>query len=198
MALIKCPECGQEISDTCEACIHCGFRLAKPKRKRGPQIIAKRGYSGGVTALAAIFTVIGALIVSTFVVCLATGLRDTYFELRVLRFFGLLIGLAFLLPGTWLLVKVARANRLTDDCVIYDPDTDTVEMTALGDRKIVIKPDMIIEVRANFFSDFLLEVKYTDENHRIRKANLGFTLSREAAVTNIRSLMSGAWQKPAD
>ena len=27
MALIKCPECGKEVSDTCDVCIHCGYRL---------------------------------------------------------------------------------------------------------------------------------------------------------------------------
>lgn len=33
MALIKCPECGKEISDKSQACIHCGFPLeaAEPK-----------------------------------------------------------------------------------------------------------------------------------------------------------------------
>lgn len=33
MALIKCPECGKEISDKSPACIHCGFHLeaAEPK-----------------------------------------------------------------------------------------------------------------------------------------------------------------------
>ena len=25
MALIKCPECGKEISDSAKQCIHCGF-----------------------------------------------------------------------------------------------------------------------------------------------------------------------------
>lgn len=29
MALINCPECGKEISDTCESCIHCGYKLTK-------------------------------------------------------------------------------------------------------------------------------------------------------------------------
>lgn len=29
MALINCPECGKEISDTCENCIHCGYKLIK-------------------------------------------------------------------------------------------------------------------------------------------------------------------------
>ena len=27
MALIRCPECGKEVSDTCDSCIHCGYRL---------------------------------------------------------------------------------------------------------------------------------------------------------------------------
>lgn len=31
MALIKCPECGGEISDKAAACIHCGFPLAEVK-----------------------------------------------------------------------------------------------------------------------------------------------------------------------
>ena len=29
MALIKCPECGREISDKAKACIHCGYPLAE-------------------------------------------------------------------------------------------------------------------------------------------------------------------------
>lgn len=31
MALIKCPECGKEISDKAKACIHCGYPLAELK-----------------------------------------------------------------------------------------------------------------------------------------------------------------------
>lgn len=33
MALIKCPECDNLVSDTCEYCIHCGFNLAKENVK---------------------------------------------------------------------------------------------------------------------------------------------------------------------
>ena len=29
MALIMCPECGGKVSDTCEQCPHCGFRIKK-------------------------------------------------------------------------------------------------------------------------------------------------------------------------
>ena len=34
MALIKCPECGKEISDRAEVCIHCGL----PFKKMGEDI----------------------------------------------------------------------------------------------------------------------------------------------------------------
>ena len=30
MALVKCPECKKEVSDTAETCPHCGYRLKKP------------------------------------------------------------------------------------------------------------------------------------------------------------------------
>ena len=33
MALIKCPECGKEVSDTIKSCIHCGFELNKESDK---------------------------------------------------------------------------------------------------------------------------------------------------------------------
>ena len=36
MALIKCPECGKEISDKSENCIHCGFPIQDHLRKGTP------------------------------------------------------------------------------------------------------------------------------------------------------------------
>lgn len=34
MAMIKCPECGQEISDESKVCIHCGYNFRKPQKKK--------------------------------------------------------------------------------------------------------------------------------------------------------------------
>ena len=31
MALITCPECGKEVSDKANACIHCGYPLSQQK-----------------------------------------------------------------------------------------------------------------------------------------------------------------------
>ena len=34
VALIKCQECGKEISDTSKRCIHCGAKIKKVKLKK--------------------------------------------------------------------------------------------------------------------------------------------------------------------
>ncbi len=39
MALIKCPECGKEISDKAPACIHCGFPLESVTSKENENCI---------------------------------------------------------------------------------------------------------------------------------------------------------------
>ena len=34
MALINCPECGKEVSNSAESCPHCGFPITKQDNKR--------------------------------------------------------------------------------------------------------------------------------------------------------------------
>lgn len=34
MALIDCPECGEKITATAEVCVHCGYMLKYPRKKR--------------------------------------------------------------------------------------------------------------------------------------------------------------------
>ena len=42
MALINCPECNKEISDTVKICPHCGYKLPKTKNVQSPQGKRKR------------------------------------------------------------------------------------------------------------------------------------------------------------
>ena len=37
MALIKCPECGRDISDKAKACINCGYPLNEEQTDAAPQ-----------------------------------------------------------------------------------------------------------------------------------------------------------------
>lgn len=43
MALIKCPECGKEISDKALACIHCGFPLSLLEKQTEPEVTKPKG-----------------------------------------------------------------------------------------------------------------------------------------------------------
>lgn len=53
MALIKCPECGKEISDTAKECIHCGFAIH-------PHLTGKK--VGKIFLIIGVVSVFGALI----------------------------------------------------------------------------------------------------------------------------------------
>lgn len=39
MALVKCPECNKEISDSIDTCIHCGFSLKKQNDDKNSKVI---------------------------------------------------------------------------------------------------------------------------------------------------------------
>ena len=65
MALIKCPECGKEISDRAQACIHCGCPLATNESICGKIIIEAQTNPVDVTARQLtfdIFTTTGKLL----------------------------------------------------------------------------------------------------------------------------------------
>lgn len=50
MALIKCPDCGKEVSDAASACIHCGRPIApseKPEAKKNTNPATKELGVGG-------------------------------------------------------------------------------------------------------------------------------------------------------
>ena len=57
MALIKCPECGKEISDSADKCIHCGYPIKKA--------IAKHH----VKKKSIVTIIIVSIIVATIIVC---------------------------------------------------------------------------------------------------------------------------------
>ena len=57
MAIIKCPECGQEISDQSRNCIHCGYPL---KKQKGTVL---KEHRNKILAVGAVFLGICAVIV---------------------------------------------------------------------------------------------------------------------------------------
>lgn len=69
MALIKCPECGKEISDACQSCPGCGYPITVEKDSN-PAVISKKNNKRNIKLIAGIsigVVVAGVLIAAVFV-----------------------------------------------------------------------------------------------------------------------------------
>ena len=83
MALIQCPECGKEISDRSERCIHCGYPLGKDDagRPQAPETGRKHAPVGDRKRLVLIGAAAGAVLLVALLVILLTrgnGLEMPY------------------------------------------------------------------------------------------------------------------------
>ncbi len=75
MALIKCPECGKEISDKAASCPSCGCPVTPVEdvaQQESPQTPAKTKRGGGLVAL---FVTLGAILL--FAICSGSGSKDS-------------------------------------------------------------------------------------------------------------------------
>lgn len=66
MALINCPECGKEISDTCESCIHCGYKLSNNASSKDKKANKKK--VSIIAILLVIVIIIGISIASILII----------------------------------------------------------------------------------------------------------------------------------
>lgn len=66
--LIKCPECGKKISDTCDSCIHCGYKLEKHVNEKVTPSSSPEGpdYLFNFVIQFAIFVVFSFIIIAIF------------------------------------------------------------------------------------------------------------------------------------
>ena len=112
MALIKCPECGKEVSDTCERCIHCGYVFNPSKRNmindtmsnRAEKIAIRNNREKNLSGLiiSLIFTLGGGIVAllclanrARFVGVVDTSQLDMYLIISSLTFAFGLFGLIF-------------------------------------------------------------------------------------------------------
>lgn len=197
MSLIICPECGEKVSDTCESCIHCGYRLRnlvinaeaqKPMSEDNADVIAERSTSNGSMLLYILGIILSQAFFGLVVIwCINSSGSMPWFAVLII-FFTFLLGAILLAFSIVELIKVSKAGKLVDDCVVYYKEKNLVEMTQLGGSKIRIAPSDIVDARAGYQTDFMLLVSYVDKNGITRKANLGFTLNREMSVEKILNL----------
>ena len=68
MALISCPECGKEISDSSAQCIHCGYVLKAGNVAKEKKPLDKKVIIGIIVAAVVVVLIVGALVVKNSII----------------------------------------------------------------------------------------------------------------------------------
>ena len=186
MALIKCPECGREISDTCEYCIHCGFKLKTPAKveekeeKSGIEIIAFRG-SAGVLILLSIICIVFGLTASTFMSTII--LRRWYNSVSIVFYvIILLIGLFYIGVGIYGFINIGRNASVKKPCIEFDNDRKKVIVYNLSGEKIEFKPSEFVSLKAHMLAtDGYYVIRFSTSNGVVRKVKLGVRTDSDSA-----------------
>lgn len=137
MALIKCPECGNEISDTAEQCIHCGYKIKKDENnsdKSDKVIIIIRRNRSVSYARSIISIVIAIAFFLSGLRCLITSNIIGWIIAWTICFIGIV---AFI----FLLVEVGRNNSSKSEILTENGDKYYAYNTK-GERIILMKEEM--------------------------------------------------------
>ena len=188
MALIKCPDCGKEVSDRSGKCIYCGCPISNPhaedentiKEKENKiedeYIVGYRAFGpGGIIAIYILAFILG-IIINVIAVLLIT-LTD----LNSIKYIFLLFcipGLSAMGLGIWFFITIRVNNRKNKDCIIYDPKEKKLHLYPLYKDEIIISPNDYIELKDNFNTNNILLFTYNSHDGYKTKVSLGFCLNR--------------------
>ena len=194
MALIRCPECGKEISSTCLCCPHCGYSLTKPAPKRILPTAFRTSASGWLAFFCVLSFILG------FFFGGAGILMMVYFAIEPSFLVFLIAGILFFVLSLYLflspiihLVRIGQNSDLQEPCIAYDESSGSLILAPLNGKRILISPSQYLDLSCGFFTDFFLIVHYLDSKQRKRKARLGFTSNRWEAQRALSSL-KGEWK----
>lgn len=190
MALINCPECGKEISDTISQCIHCGFRLKKvvapveEPRETGIKTICLRGGPSGAGVFIAI-NFIGGLLslgVAIFFLFFSTGSKEFSGLLSLTIVFGV-IALLLLPAGIRDIVRGYKNAKINEPCIKYNYDEDKVIIFTLKEEVMEVPIEKFYNISRGFWSTSnWLYFVYIDDNEKVRYINLGYPLTNAKEV----------------
>lgn len=87
MALIKCAECGELISDKASACIHCGYSLGKEEKETQQEIVTPKKKSNNILDIAI------AIVLSLIIMIISILFLN---NIKISLLFGLGVGAIYL------------------------------------------------------------------------------------------------------
>lgn len=143
MALIKCPECGKEISDQAPACIHCGFPLKKQAEEA--QILEPILSRKKVNALVPIIVYIlfdvllgGGYALAFVFMSMNQSLWGVYVGIAVLLTFLTIISI-FAMVDT-IVERAKNNNRLDINLIEFDKNKNELILKNHKDKLLIINP----------------------------------------------------------
>jgi len=126
MSLLKCPECGKDVSSTLDACPHCGYKINKKEEiiKENidkPTIVIKRNANVPST-VSIVYIIIGLLL--------------------LIGIFGLI----FLVLGIWMQSMISKNNSQAKDILYYDSNNNVFIAYDIKGKEYKIAKDNITKL----------------------------------------------------
>ena len=155
MALIKCPECGKDVSDTIDACIHCGFKLKKkPIEQKATNnssnlvVLMRRARVGK----------------SRYVVLWALGIAFVF----------LIFGIFMIAIGIASIDVIQENNNVVYECIYYGKKQQQFVICDIKNKKYTVKPNEILKIDNNGLADSV-RIKIKKPNGKKKTIIVGMT-----------------------
>ena len=159
MALIRCPECGKQISSRAKACPHCGFPMEdviKPEEEplTIEPLLERRKAS--IVASVFLFIFLELLFLGAFIFCVVLSIyKPDYFKSFVVLFIVLMLifGSEALIAIAGLVVTIIdrtkNNNRLDKDLIKYDNEQKILIFYSFKDIELSIDPSKVQRIDGN-------------------------------------------------
>lgn len=159
MALIKCPECGKEISSTSDVCIHCGYKLNNSKVEiteksilKEDAIIAQRLYLGLAGPIFG--TIFFGLCIFAWIICLIILVASKFNPLVLMFFILLIIPSPFIIPCIRSIVLRSKNASNKKPAILYKAESDEFELNNLNEKPFFVKRTAVVSISSGIKTKF--------------------------------------------
>ena len=184
MALIRCPECGKQISSRAKACPHCGFPMDDVVKPNEEELVIEpilERKKSSIVASVFLFLFLEIVFTGGFVFCVLLNVFKPEFFQSLTGLFivlMLLFGAASLIAIAGLVVTIIdRAknnNRLDKELIKYDKEQKLLIFYSFKDIELKIEPSKVERLDGNF-KVLLYYVDETAEKRKIKMLTLGYS-----------------------
>ena len=159
MALIRCPECKQQISSKAKACPHCGFPLDDVIKPNEEELVIEpilERKKSSIVASIFLFLFLELVFAAGFVFCVLVNVynQETFQSLSGLFIvLMLLFGAASLVTigglVTTIIDRAKNNNRLDKDLIKYDKEEKVLIFYSFKDIELKIDPSKVQHLDGN-------------------------------------------------